>query len=115
MISPGKIVLFRFPQTDYDESKLRPALIIQKLPGEYNDWLICITTSKIKKYRSDYDVTIEEGSNEFNQTGLKKDSVIRITRIAVANEDIFVGSIGSISDQTLYNIRKKLADWINPG
>jgi mRNA interferase MazF len=47
MIEEGHVVLFRFPQTDLKEGKLRPALIIKKLPGEYNDWLICMISSRI--------------------------------------------------------------------
>jgi mRNA interferase MazF len=32
MISEGQIVLFKFPQTDQKEGKLRPALILRELP-----------------------------------------------------------------------------------
>jgi len=45
MKRPGQIVLFRFPQTDFEEGKLRPALLLGKLPGEYDDWLICMISS----------------------------------------------------------------------
>jgi len=37
-----KIVLFQFLQTDQQSAKLRPALIVRKLPGRYEDWLICM-------------------------------------------------------------------------
>lgn len=46
MKQPGQIVLSRFPQTDPEEGKLRPALLLGKLPGEYNDWLICMVSSQ---------------------------------------------------------------------
>jgi len=39
MKQAGQIVLFRFPQTDLEDGKLRPALLVGKLPGEYDDWL----------------------------------------------------------------------------
>jgi mRNA interferase MazF len=42
----GKIVLFRFPQTDLNEGKLRPALVITKLPGDFGDWLICMISTR---------------------------------------------------------------------
>ena len=32
MIEEGDVVLFRFPQTDLQEGKLRPALVIIKSP-----------------------------------------------------------------------------------
>jgi mRNA interferase MazF len=37
MIAEGQVVLFKFPHTDHTDGKLRPALVLRKLPGEYND------------------------------------------------------------------------------
>ena len=47
MISEGQIALFKFPQTDQQEGKLRPALVLRKMPGQYDDWLICMISSKL--------------------------------------------------------------------
>jgi hypothetical protein len=33
MKQAGQIVVFRFPQTDLEEGKLRPALLLGRLPG----------------------------------------------------------------------------------
>lgn len=52
MKQAGQIVLFRFPQTDLEEGKLRPALLLGKLPGEYDDWLICMISSQIRPQQS---------------------------------------------------------------
>lgn len=41
----GQIIIFQFPHTDLTEGKLRPALLLAKLPGEYDDWLICMISS----------------------------------------------------------------------
>jgi mRNA interferase MazF len=38
VIQEGQIVLFRFPLTDQIPGKLRPALVLRKLPGTYDDW-----------------------------------------------------------------------------
>ena len=48
MKQAGQIVLFRFPQTDLEEGKLRPALLLNKVPGEYDDWLICMISSQLR-------------------------------------------------------------------
>lgn len=37
MKATGKVVLFRFLQTNLEEGKLRPALLLAKIPGEYDD------------------------------------------------------------------------------
>lgn len=43
---PGQVVLFSFPKTNLKSGKLRPALLIEKLPGPHDDWLICMITSR---------------------------------------------------------------------
>jgi len=58
MITEGQIVLFRFPQTDQQIGKLRPALIIRKLPGHYNDWLISMISTQLDKEISGFDEII---------------------------------------------------------
>jgi len=42
MKKAGQVVLFRFPQTDFEEGKLRPDLLLGKLPCRFDDWLICM-------------------------------------------------------------------------
>ncbi len=94
------------------EGKLRPALVLAKLPGIYNDWLICMISTKKYQVLSPYDEIIRKDSEEFIQSGLKTESVIRSTRLAVVNQNIFLGSIGGISDQLVKTIRQNIAKWI---
>ena len=110
----GKIVLFRFPQTDLNEGKLRPALVITKLPGDFGDWLICMISTRKHQFLSQYDEIILEGSDEFKTSGLKSESIIRSTRLAVVHEDIIIGSIGDISNKLLNKIRTHISNWIKP-
>lgn len=49
MIQEGQIILFKFLKTDQTYGKLRPALVIRKLPGPYDDWLICMISSQISR------------------------------------------------------------------
>lgn len=63
-----------------EEGKLRPALLLSKLPGEYDDWLICMISSQTHQYISGFDEIIEEGSEDFRESGLKVTSVIRVGR-----------------------------------
>jgi mRNA interferase MazF len=46
MAEEGQVVLFHFPQTNQKEGKLRPALLLQRLSGCYNDWLFWIMGSE---------------------------------------------------------------------
>jgi mRNA interferase MazF len=105
MIHEGQIVLFRFPYADRKETKLCPALIIRKLPGAYEDWLICMISSQLSQEVSSFDDIISEEDNDFIGAGLKFSSVIRVGRLAVPNKAILLGAIGDISADRLTRIR----------
>ena len=67
----GQIVLFRFPQADLQEGKLRPALLLGKLPGEHGDWLICMISSQARHYVPEFDEIVSEEDSDFASSGLK--------------------------------------------
>ena len=108
----GQIVLFEFPQTDFSSTKLRPVLLLAQLPGDYDDWLIWMISTKKYQYVEGLDEIITEASPDFTNSGLKAESVIRATRIAVIFSEILVGTIGEISQERLARIKKNLAEWI---
>ncbi len=112
MIAEGQIALFRFPQTDLQPGKFRPALIIRKLPGRYNDWLICMISSQLDLGISDFDEIMTPKDPDFSGSGLKLSSLIRISRLAVVNSDILIGNIGQVDNLRLTRIKKKLSQWI---
>jgi mRNA interferase MazF len=112
MITEGQIVLFRFPQSGQTEAKLRPALVLRRLPGQYNDWLICMISSQLHQKIPDFDEVITPTDLDFQQSGLKLASVIRISRLAVVDSDILLGKLGQIDTQRLSRIKRRLANWI---
>jgi len=113
MIQDGHVVLFRIPQADQAIGKLRPALVIRRLPGPYDDWLICMISSQVSRHISGFDEIIEEGTADFKQSGLKTSSVIKIGRLAVVERTILIGTIGSIGSERLNLIKNRLSNWIS--
>ena len=113
MKEAGQVVVFRFPQTDLEEGKLRPALLLGKLPGEYDDWLICMISSQTRQYISGFDEIIEENDTDFGESGLKITSVIRVGRLAVVSGEILIGAIGQVSSERLNRVKKHLSDWLS--
>ena len=113
MKQAGQIVVFRFPQTDLEEGKLRPALLLGKLPGEYDDWLICMISSQTRQYIAGFDEIVQEDDDDFGASGLKVASVIRVGRLAVVSGEILIGAIGQVSSERLSQIKKHLADWFS--
>ena len=112
MRKAGDIVLFRFPQADLAEGKLRPALLLGKLPGEYDDWLTCMISSQTRHYLPNFDETVQEGDSDFSQSGLKLESVIRVGRLAVIEGESLLGEVGKVSGDRLKRIKSHLAKWM---
>jgi mRNA interferase MazF len=112
MKQAGQIILFRFPQTDLEQGKLRPALLLGKLPGEYDDWLICMISSQIRHCVPGFDEVVQETDTDFAGSGLKLTSVIRIGRLAVVEGEILLGAIGQITSERLQRIKSRLAEWL---
>lgn len=112
MAIAGQIVLFRFPQTDLTAGKLRPALLIKLLSNGYDDCLVCMISTKTGQEIPGLDEIISPNQPDFVQTGLKSESVIRVSRLAVVSEKILLGKIGEISTQRLEKIKRNLATCI---
>ena len=112
MIRVGQIVVFSFPQTDQVGGKLRPALVLAGVPGSHNDWLVCMISSQLRQELPGIDEVMRGTDPDFQETGLKLTSLIRITRLAVVNGDLFRGALGTLAERRLLRIRQALADWI---
>jgi len=83
MISAGDILLFRFPRSDLGSGKLRPALLIKRIEGGFDDWLVCIISTQTRHQIEKLEVVLNETMPGFSKTGLKKESLVRASRLAV--------------------------------
>jgi mRNA interferase MazF len=108
----GQIVLFRFPQTDLAQGKLRPALLIGKLPGPFDDWLLCMISSQTRHCVEEFDEIIQTADADFSRSGLKVPGVVRVGRLAVVRGEILLGATGEIDSERLRRIKARLARWI---
>ena len=112
MISEGDILLFRFPQSDLGVGKLRPALLIKRIHGDFDDCLVCMISTQTRHQIAGLEIVLPETMPGFEGTGLKKESLVRTSRLAVVQSSIFSGKLGSLPNETFDDIRTRLADWI---
>jgi mRNA interferase MazF len=116
MISEGLVVLVPFPQVELEfQGKIRPAIVIRRLPGEYDDWLICMVSSRLIQSLDGFDEVISNEDADFITSGLKVSSAIRVARLAVCHGSAMLGSIGRIDDTRLHRVRNRLRDWLSSG
>jgi len=97
----GDIVLLKFPFTDGKSYKRRPALII----NDYDDGdiIVCRITSQV--YETPNDVKI----NDWEKSGLRLPSVIRVHKLATLEKDLVEVKMGQIDNSTKEKIRIILA------
>jgi mRNA interferase MazF len=112
MISEGDILLFRFPQSDLGGGKLRPAWLIKRVPGDFNDCLVCMISTQTRHQIPELELVLHETMPGFDKTGLKKESLVRTSRLAVVQPSVFTGKLGTLSTEIFDDIRTRLADWI---
>jgi mRNA interferase MazF len=88
-MTKGDIVLIPFPFTDLSGTKKRPALILAA--GESDITVSFITTQF--KWEESHDIRIEPSDSN----GLKKISLIRISKLATIDKDMVIGKLGYLS------------------
>lgn len=96
----GDIVLVPFPFTDLTATKKRPALVLFS-DGE-DVTLAFITTKKFRK--KDWDLLLEPTKSN----GLKKKSIVRLSKITTLEKKLVLGQLGSISDIKLKVLNSNL-------
>lgn len=101
----GDIVLLKFPFTDGTTYKRRPVLII----NDFNDGdvIVCRITSQIYKTKNDIYI------DDWEKSGLKLPSVIRVHKIATLEKDmaeIIMGRLDNSIKEKVQKILSKLTD-----
>ena len=112
MIEEGDIALFRFPQTNLGSGKYRPALLIKKVPNQFSDWWVCMVSTQIRQQVEELEWVLSEDDEDFPKSGLKKKSLIRASRLAVVDERILEGVMGSLGEANLRRTKNLIAKWL---
>jgi len=108
----GDVVLIRFPQSDLQAGKLRPALVVATVPGRYDDVLLALITSRAYQAIPDFDEIIEADAPDFALSGLKVRSVIRLARLVTVEASVINARLGEIGSQRILAVRKRLGTWL---
>jgi len=101
-MNKGDIVLIPFPFTDLSGLKNRPALVL--IAGQTDIALSFITTQL--KWDEPFDVKIEPSL----ENGLKKTSLIRLSKLATLDRDMVIGKLGNLSQSELDIVNKNLVE-----
>jgi len=102
----GKVILIPVPYTDLTAAKLRPALVIFEAR---QDLIVAAITTTMFNLSAEWDVVIPMDDPNFNKTGLKAASVIKLTKISTIRKDLAEGELGEIDGYLRDEVNQKLS------
>jgi len=110
-MKPGDLVLVRFPHTDLQQGKPRPALVVAFTPGRHAD-VLALVTSRVYQAIPDFDEVVQTNDPDFALSRLKTGSVIRAGRLTTVDSAVIEARLGSISLDRLTRIRGRIIAWL---
>jgi mRNA interferase MazF len=96
----GDIVLITFPFTDLSGSKLRPTVVLAETEL---DITVCFITTQLQ-WQEATDVQLLPTS----ANGLRKQSLIRTSKIATLDKALAKGLLGRLTDKEVEDLNSKL-------
>ncbi len=96
----GDIVLIPFPFTDLTGSKNRPALIL--VVAKSSITVAFISTQS--RWKEDTDLVLQPNENN----GLKKESLVRLSKLATLEKSLAIGLLGRIDPDQLQLLNRNL-------
>lgn len=96
----GDILLIPFPFTDLKGNKNRPALVL--INSELDITLAFISTQL--KWKEETDILLKPTKNN----GLKKESLLRLSKLATIDKDLVLGKIGRMDAPDLKQVNINL-------
>ncbi len=96
----GDIVLIPFPFSDLSGSKTRPELLLITGPAEIT---LAFISTQIN-WKDDTDLLLKPS----NANGLKRDSILRLSKLATLDKDLDLGRLGTVDARTLKQVNKNL-------
>ncbi len=96
----GDIILVPFPFTDLSDSKNRPALV---LTDSELDVTVAFISTQIQ-WKEETDILLQPDT----ENGFKKESLIRLSKLATIDKDLVFGRLGQLDNTTVKLVNKNL-------
>jgi len=110
IMQEADVVLTPIPQAD-GTIKNRPVILLRELPP-YRDFLVCGISTQLHQQVPGFDDIISPTDPDFAASGLRSQSLIRDSFLAVLPRNQIIGSIGAISSERHQRLLKTLSDYL---
>jgi len=112
-MAPGDVVLTSLNQAD-GAAKLRPALLLCRLPG-FGDWLVCGISTQTRHQIAGFDELIVPTDVDYAASGIRAESLVRLGFLGTLAGKQIAGSLGSVAAERLQRLRENLARHLREG
>ena len=103
-----KVVLIPFPFDDLSSSKVRPAVCLTEPIGQYRHVVLAFITSKVPEELLETDILIASDDEDFETSGLRVSSALRLHRMMTATINIVQRELGQLSETKQEIVKSKL-------
>lgn len=95
----GKVVLVPFPFDDLSGEKVRPAVCLSNPIGSHRHVVLAFITSRIPNDLLETDVVLDLNHPNFNVTGLRVSSTLRLHRLMTVTTALIRRELGELSPE----------------
>jgi mRNA interferase MazF len=113
MIERFTVVLVSYPFSEKKNSKVRPALVLTDVVGDYNHVIIAYISSKVPETLLETDVLISKESKGFEISGLIVSSVIRLHKMTSIPDNLVMRKLGVLSEIDQQQVKSQLKNLFN--
>lgn len=107
------IVLVPFPFDDFTTTKVRPALCLTSAIGKFDQIIIAFISSKIPSQPLRSDIIVLTSTQDWEDTGLKVDSVVRLHKIVTIPESLIKRKLGYLNKNLQEVVNRKIIQLFN--
>jgi len=101
-------VLVSFPFDDFSGQKVRPALCLIEPIGEFEHVIVAFISSKIPNNLEESDFLLGMKGHGFKNTGLFKDSVLRLHKVVTVPKSAIKRKLGEFDKELQIEVKKRI-------
>ena len=102
------ILLITFPFSDLASTKVRPALVLSEEKPTEQDIIVALISSNTYRTTAETDYLLSASDADFSDTGLKTDSVFRMSKLHNLNKSLAKRRLGRVNSHLMKILEKRL-------
>ena len=107
-MTKGKVVLVPFPFDDLSAAKVRPAVCLTNPIGAHRHIVVAFITSQRPIDIGPTDVSINANDPDFQETGLRVSSTLRLHRLITISASIILRELGELPEHVQAQVTEKI-------